>query len=298
MRGPCRQGSWAWSEASAAPGTGRAGSGAPEPAAGTAPVGTSILGVRPLPHKTTRFCLREGKQAPACCHAWCRVLLGGSGPSQEPGVRPAPGVTRWGAGSRPCWAAGVGCSTLASPCATLGWGQAGLPAGVLPAPALAQSGPQRLGVPTGSLAAPREATALGWWFLKSQECCGAWACNTWALRAGGQARPRTPLALPFPTISALLQGPLRVLSLLRGQQGRKGQDKASRGWGYLADLWRGWKGSVVTQRAQRGRWVGSSHRLPDRSKAGPQKQPNGPTRCQRLQRHRGSQTPRHVCRHA
>lgn len=107
------------------------------------------MGIRPPPQKTTRFYLREGKQAPACCHVWCRALPGGSGPSREPGVRPAPGVTRWGAGSRPRWAAGVGRSTLASPCASLGWGQAGRPAGVLPAPAVAQSGPQRLGVSTG-----------------------------------------------------------------------------------------------------------------------------------------------------
>lgn len=90
--------------------------------------------------------------------------------------------------------------------------------------------PQRLGTYTGSLAIPGEAAACTGASVRFKNC--AWCRLTtrglcWGGRGAGEAED--PGALPLPTISALLQGLLRVLSLLRGQRGRKDEDKASRG---------------------------------------------------------------------
>lgn len=171
----------------------------------------------------------KGSRTRLAAHAWRHALLGGSGPSQELRVGPVPGVTRRGAGSRPCWVAEVGLSTLTSPRATLGWGWAGVPAG---APWAPESAP----CPRCGTVRPRR----DWRCLRARWPLPGrpppWASASvrvkngaergltihGALWAGGQARPRPPTALPFPTISALLRGPPPCPVPSQGTAGEEG----------------------------------------------------------------------------
>lgn len=220
---------------------------APKPAVGTALRAPRSWVSDLCPCEKTRFCLWEGKQDPRSrgfpglppTHGSSR---GVTGPTQELGVGPVPGLLlaplgRWAgpfhAGIPTCQAGpGTGLEFQQEPRG---------PRRVLPAPAVGQScSAEAGGAATGSLAIPREATALCWCFCKIQNRCRVWvhdAGGSLGRRRAGKAQgPQGPSP---PTISALLQGPLHVLSLLRGQRGRKDEDKASQGRGYLADLWRG-----------------------------------------------------------